>query len=229
MKGIVNLILFVFVWCCLAIFVVGLVLFPVYCFLVFYGAGKRAEKAKQKLQSSLMEREEVITFALQKRLYALFARRQLIAITSSRMILIKRSVFGGFSMRDYQWKDLLDAQLSENIFPGLCGSNIRFKVNRDRLSIAVEGIISDVASEIYSYAQAREQEWEEKRRVRELEEKRAASGATVLHVGDSRGSAVAGASIFEDLERAKKLLDSGAISDAEYNEMKSKILNRNSF
>jgi hypothetical protein len=33
----------------------------------------------------------------------------------------------------------------------------------------------------------------------------------------------------DELERAKKLLDSGVISDVEFNEIKSKILSRQAF
>jgi hypothetical protein len=38
--------------------------------------------------------------------------------------------------------------------------------------------------------------------------------------------ATGGVSIIEELEKAKRLFDSGAISDAEYQELKSKLLNR---
>jgi hypothetical protein len=41
--------------------------------------------------------------------------------------------------------------------------------------------------------------------------------------------ASSGSSGFDDLEKAKKLHDSGAISDAEYQELKSKILSRGAF
>jgi hypothetical protein len=36
-------------------------------------------------------------------------------------------------------------------------------------------------------------------------------------------------SALDELERAKKLLDAGVVSDAEFNEMKSKILSRQAF
>ena len=130
-------------------------------------------------------------------------------------------------MRDYQWKDLHDAKLSENTLPNICGSRIEFHVGKNQSSLVIDGIESSIASSIYVYAQSQEQEWEEKRRIRDLEEKRAASGGTILNAGGSAGQG--NASGFDDLEKAKKLFDSGAISDAEYNELKSKILNRGSF
>ena len=60
------------------------------------------------------------------RIASLFKRRELIAITNSRFISINRSLFGGFTMRDYQWKDLNDVKLAENILPGIFGFSLRF-------------------------------------------------------------------------------------------------------
>jgi hypothetical protein len=63
-----------------------------------------------------------------------------------------------------------------------------------------------------------------------MEEARASSGGISLggYPGNG-GAAAAGTSTLEELERAKKLLDSGVISDVEFNEIKSKILSRQAF
>jgi signal transduction histidine kinase len=230
MRGITNALLFVAVWLFVVVVTVGigLVLVPVYWFFVFRATEARAEKAQQKLQAALIKTEKIETSALQFRLFALFHRRQLIAVTNSRFILLSRSIFGGFVMRDYQWKDLQDVQLSENVLPDVCGSRLSFVVSRSSPAIVVDGISSDVASTIYAQAQAHEQEWEEKRRIRDLEEKRATSGGMILHTGTG-AQADAGRSTLDDLERAKKLFDTGTVSDAEYQEIKSKILSRGAF
>jgi hypothetical protein len=67
-----------------------------------------------------------------------------------------------------------------------------------------------------------EQEWREKRRVREMEEARAKSGGVYLGSGQGAGSPA------EDpvakLSKAKQMLDQGLISEAEYETVKAKIL-----
>lgn len=78
---------------------------------------------------------------------------------------------------------------------------------------------------IYSHAQSEEHAWEEKRRVRALEESRAASGGVTFHSGTpSGGGAVT--SMMDELVKAKALFDGDAISDAEYQEIKAKVLAR---
>ena len=230
MTGLLNAVFFVFAWVIFIFLTVGLGIFviPVYYLLVFRNSAFRAKKAEEKLQSALMKEELIIETGLQKRLYALLTRRKLIAITSSRIILIDRSLLGGFSMKDYQWKDLRDAKIYENILPKLCGSKISFSVNKFNSGISIDGLSSKVAADIYVHAQSQEQQWEEKNRIRALEEKRAASGGAIFNVEGTK-SAPAGESIFERLERAKNLLDSGAISDSEYQELKSKVLNNGAF
>ncbi len=208
--------------------VVGLlVAAATYWFFVIRATDERTEKARQKLQATLMKDEKVISSAIQNRIASLFKRRELIAITNSRFISINRSLFGGFTMRDYQWKDLHDVKLAENVLPGIFGSSLRFITGTDPAGLHIEGIPSDVASAIYTHAQSEGQAWEEKRRIRELEERRAASGG--VHVHSGAAGAAGGppaASIMEEIARAKDLLDSGAISDAEFQEIKARVLSR---
>ena len=149
-------------------------------------------------------------------------------------------------MQDIQWKDLQDAEISENVLPDLCGSSLSFafrkhdfgsRVNAQRgasrtasgmPSIVVAGVPCDEARAIYSNAQAQEQAWEEKRRIRAIEETRAAAGGVYLNTGAGASDVPVkeGQSLVEQLSGLKKLLDSGAITDVEFNEMKSKIIAR---
>lgn len=208
----------------------------VYWLFVVRGLEARRTKALEKLTSTLMTSEQKLGDAIQLRLCALTSRRVLVAATSSRVILIKRPLLGGFTMEDYQWKDLHDATLSENLLPNVFGSKLSFAIRRDGQeqvegTIVADGLDARVAARLYTAAQDQEQAWEEKRRVRTMEEARASSGGITLGSGHplNAGTAGASASALDELERAKKLLDSGVISDVEFNEIKSKILSRQAF
>lgn len=234
MIGLIKILSFIFSWLLVLAasmaagveaFGAAVVFFAFYCWMVFAGGPARAQKAQAKLQGALIKGETVVATGIQMRVHALFTRRELIAITSSRLIQIKRSILGGFNMKDYQWKDLKDVQLSENTIPGLAGSKLVFLTHTAGRPIVIDGVPSAVATEIYSFAQGKEQEWEEKNRIRDLEDRRAASGATVVSMGNTEGNRAASTDgIFEKLQKAKALFDSGAISDAEYQELKSKLL-----
>lgn len=218
---------FVFVWLALiaATVVLGVPFIPpvfaaLYWFLVFKDSDARAAKAIAKLQGTLMDHEKLLHTAIQLRLNALTERRALLGITDSRIILLKRSMLGGFQMKDYQWKDLQNAQLEENIIPNWFGAKLTFLVSSG--PFVIDGLPSENASHIYRAAQRQEQAWEEKHRVREMEERRAASGGFVMNTGAQPSS---GGTV-EELRKAKELLDQGVIDDAEFQEMKSKILAR---
>jgi hypothetical protein len=244
MKPLSGLVRFVLLWLVIfaAAYVIGglvalavtLVLVPIYWALVIRGSDARRERASEKLASTLIPSEQRLREAIQLRLCALLSRRLAVAATSSRVIVIQRSLLGGFTMKDYQWKDLHDASLSENVLPNLFGSRLSLAIRRDGTGaeerLVLDGFESRVASQIYSTAQDQEQAWEEKRRVRAMEEARASSGGVTLggYAPPSGGGGGSGSAL-DELERAKKLLDSGVISDAEFNEMKSKILSRQAF
>ena len=147
-------------------------------------------------------------------------------ITSSRLIEINRARLGGFDMRDYQWKDLRDATMAENIIPNVFGAKLELISRAGARNITIDGLPSAIASTIYSHAQAQEQEWEEKNRIRDLEEKRASSGASVLNVGGYGNQRQDDGDMFVQLEKAKRLFDTGAISDAEYQELKAKMISK---
>lgn len=228
MGGVIKIIQFIAIWVLIAVGTqgYGLILFPLYYWLVFVGGEARVQKAQAKLQSILMKDEAVIASGLQQRLFALFTRRMLVAITSSRLIEIRRSRLGGFDMKDYQWKDLHDAVMSENIIPNIFGAKLELVVRSGNEDITIDGLQSSVASTIYSHAQTQEQDWEEKNRIRDLEEKRAMSGASVVNVGGQGAPKSDEGDLFASLEKAKKLFDTGVISDAEYQELKAKIISK---
>jgi Short C-terminal domain/Bacterial PH domain len=244
MRGILNLIVIFGILIFLTIQLWPIPLVILYLILVFIGSKGRKERASSKLASTLMPNEQIIASEIQHRVFGLFHRRVLIAITNSRIITISRNLLGGFDMKDIQWKDLDDAQISENVLSSFCGSNLSFKYAMSNAKapttngeIKVEGVAVKVATQIYSQAQQEEQAWEEKRRVRDLEEKRAIAGGITLNAGNPYQSSAAASpapvqqamsTIYAEIEKVKNLLDMGAINDSEFQEMKAKILSRNS-
>ena len=187
-------------------------------------------KALEHLTSVLVAGETLDAWAIQRRLFALTGRRILIAATSGRFIKIKRGLFGGFDMADFRWQDIGDAKIKVGIF----GADIFMKIfgstdlaiskdsNQD---LVLPGFRKDQAEKIYRLAQAQDQSWREKRRIRELEELRAKSGG--ITIGANMGSQQTG-NASEDasskLQQAKQMLENKLITDSEFESIKAKII-----
>lgn len=184
------------------------------------------------LQSLLIPGERLECYAIQHRLFALTHRRLVVGATSGRLIAVQRGLISGFTTRDIRWQDLRDAQLQVGIF----GATLTVSADPgDDLAGATgsavihhfAGLHKAQAQEVYRACQFQEQSWREKRRVRELEEMRARSGG--VHLGAMSGVVGSGG---EDaarspqarLQRAKDMLDQGLLSDAEYEQVKARIL-----
>jgi hypothetical protein len=248
-RGVLNICMTGLLWLVLILVTAGIAIIPLalWLFFVFAGSEQRYATASERIQQTLMPTENLLVGTVQLRPFALFTRRKALGITDSRIIVVSRGLLGGFTMQDIQWKDLQDAEISENVLPDLCGSSLSFafrkhdfgsRANAQRgASLSASGMPSSVvcgvpceeARSIYSNAQAQEQAWEEKRRIRAIEETRAAAGGVYVNTGPTATPEVpvkAGQSLVEQLSGLKKLLDSGAITDVEFNEMKSKIIAR---
>ncbi len=254
MKALTNILWWIFSWISIFIFLFllgsfldntyfGIFLFIVlsgsYYYLVFRNQNERVKKANSKLMDYLIDGESIIVKGLDTRIFALFKRRQIFAVTNSRIIRLERGLLGGFDMLDYQWKDLKDAQISENVFPSITGSTLKFTFHSssgEPIEVYPE---IEIASKAYRHSQQEEQAWEEKRRIRDMEEKRAESGGVFIGPGsnpmqsnnlanDNQNKQQRKVDIADELFKLKKLLDEGVLSDVEFQEMKSKILSRNS-
>ena len=187
-------------------------------------------KALEHLNSILVTGETVEAWAIQRRFFALTSRRILIAATSGRFIKIKRGLFGGFDMTDFRWQDLGDAKIKVGIF----GADIFMKIfgsadlaiSKDSNQILIlPGFRKDQAEKIYRLAQAQDQSWREKRRIRELEELRAKSGGVTIgsNIG-SQQTASASEDAASKLQQAKDMLEKKLITDSEYESIKARII-----
>jgi hypothetical protein len=180
-------------------------------------ADPNEQTALQMLEGVLIPGESVQHHAIQRRLFALFRRRVLVAATNNRLIVIKRGLLGGFTMLDFRWQDIKDSQIMNGIF----GADLSISLAVD--SCLITGLRKDPAAALYRYAQTEEQAWREKSRVRAMEEMRAKAGG--VHIGGPLPGAPAGAKDpMERLAQAKKMFEGGLLSDAEYEAIKAKIV-----
>lgn len=190
----------------------------------------RLNKALEHLNSVLVTGETLEAWAIQRRLFALTNRRILIAATSGRFIKIQRGILGGFDMTDFRWQDLGDAKIKVGIF----GADIFMKIfgstdlaiSKDsNLVLILNGFRKEQAEQIYRLAQAQDQSWREKRRIRELEELRAKSGGVTI--GTNAGSQQtinASDDATTKLEQARQMLEKKLITDSEYESIKARII-----
>ena len=189
------------------------------------------DKAIQHLQSVLVSGETLDAWAVQLRLFALTHRRMLIAATSGRFIVIKRSLFGGFDMSDFRWQDLGEVKLKVGIFGAdiyvtKFGSTDLAMNKNASYDLSLKGFKKDQTESIYRIAQAQDQAWREKRRVRELEELRAKSGGynlTTMQTGVP-GAANSSDDSLSRLQKAKAMLDNKLITDSEFETIKARII-----
>ena len=189
----------------------------------------RIARAIEKLRSVLTAGEVAREGVFQLRLWALLHRRSLVATTDRRIIFFYRGLLGGFRMTDFQWQDVEQAHVKEHFFPALLGADLII-VSRDGRRVRMPGLDSGKALKIYAFAQAQEQAWREKNRIREIEEMRAKSGGITLNGSDSPVAASAPVApgsedMVKKLKEAKELLDCGAISDVEFETIKARYLN----
>src|SRR5579863_3841079 len=203
------------------------------------GQDRGTEAALQNLRSVLTADEKLEAWAIQRRIFALSHRRIALGATSGRFLAVTRPLFGGFELTDVRWQDLKEVHLRVGVFGAslrlmaLGGSDLASAASPMR-TLLYDGLRKDEAQALYRICQANDQAWREKRRIRDLEELRARSGGIQLSPAPSTATpmpAAAGeaASLHEGdaanrLRTAKSMLDSGLITDSEYEALKAKII-----
>jgi hypothetical protein len=189
-------------------------------------------RALTALQSLLIPGEELESYAIQRRLFALTHRRTIVGATTGRLIVVSRGLLGDYTPQDVRWQDLQDAQLRVGVFGATLTASAHGSAD---LAIAegaqrvlrVDGLRKGQAQEVYRACQSQEQAWREKRRIRELEELRAKSGGINLAGGLGAGAATTddGAQALAGrLQRARDMLQQGLLTDAEFEQVKARIL-----
>lgn len=179
------------------------------------------QRAAADVAKILTPNEEILFVALQN-ITALSIKKDCAVATTNRLILFRPSLLGRVDFDDFPWQDVRNARINQ----GMLSTELVVETV-DGTTYTLAGLDKEQAKRFYAVCQQQEQEWREKRRVREMEEARARAGG--IQLGSLPGtSATPSGSPDEDpvekLARAKKMLDQGLISEAEFDTLKARIL-----
>ena len=193
----------------------------------------RIAAGMKELNGLLVPGERLLAYAVQRRLFALSHRRIIVAATTGRIITLSRGLIAGYVPDDVRWQDLRDVSISAGIFDAtlsvtaMANEDLAHHAQSSRV-MTIVGLRKQEAQRVYTICQGQEQAWREKRRVRDLDELRAESGGFQFGQAGPGGLPVASAGGVSDpaerLRRAKEMLDTGLITDAEYETIKARIV-----
>jgi hypothetical protein len=177
-------------------------------------------KALAATQKLLTEGEKHLGVAVQQKPVWNFLPHSII-VTNKRVILHKPRMFKT-TFHDFLWRDIKKVHLTDRLF----GSELVFEYTGGYLVSSF--LPKNQAKKVYAIAQAKEEEWVEKWRLRKIEEERARSGANhiVLNKEGQSSSGVDGKriSIKERLLELDQLRSEGLITQDEYQNKKMEIL-----
>ncbi|MBE9584359.1 PH domain-containing protein [Mucilaginibacter sp. JRF] len=201
------------------------------------------EKVYTRLVDLLTTGEEILYIAVQKKpLVNLFP--DCIALTNKRVLFFTPANLGlSIKFIDFVWKDIVDVHTKEEIIGAV------FTVKTvNGAEMGVDYLPKVQARKLYQYSQERKEAEREARRLRELEEKRAESGAVMIdspgHVAIQPPAPAPVAApepapipepvkeepvakpdeLTEKLKKLKMLFDNSLISQEEYNQKKLELL-----
>ena len=174
----------------------------------------------ERVSKILTPNEQILAIARQSKI-ALSVRKDSIVATSNRLIMFRPSIVGRMDFTDHMWEDVQNVRLREGI------------LSTEMTATLLDGSIDTLgaldktqARDVYRVSQQKELEWREKRRVRDLEEARAAAGGVQVMTSGADPNTLTspGGDAVERLAQAKSMLDRGLITEAEYETQKAKIL-----
>jgi hypothetical protein len=204
---------------------------------------KAVEKVYLRLADLLTTGEEIAYIAVQKKpLVNLLP--DCIALTNKRILFFTPANLGlSIKFIDFVWKDIIDVFTKEEII----GAIFSVKTTNGA-EMGVDYLPKVQARKLYQYAQERKEAEREARRLRDLEEKRAESGAMQFEAPVAFAAPVQPApqsepvaaphvvheepvtiapkpdELTEKLKKLKTLFDNGLISQEEYNQKKLELL-----
>lgn len=175
--------------------------------------------------SELLTKEERITYIAVQEKPVINVAPDAVVLTNRRFIVYHPKLLGRVDMEDFIWRDLVDVRLKE----GIMGATILLQTVQGR-TITLSYLPKPQARKIYATAQEMEERVREERRLREIEEKRAAAGGVVIQQGVSpniQGNTNAtGEDPVQKLKQLKEMLDATLITQGEYESKRQAILSR---
>ncbi len=189
-------------------------------------AESRSQNAIREKVAQILTKDESITAVSTQKKPILNWTPDSAVLTNRRFIIYRPRVFNRVTFDDYIWRDLQDAKLVEGMF----GATLTMKTATGR-TISLDYLPKNEARRLYAIAQEMEEKVREERRIREMEETRAAAGGVVVQRPQEQvavGSAVGQNSEdpMQKLAKLKGMLDAGLISSEEYDNKKADILSR---
>lgn len=186
---------------------------------------KAVEKILTKVNELLTKGENVEYVAVQKK-PAVNLSPDCIALTNKRIIFCRPKTFGlSMDFQDFLWKEIADCHIKE----GMLGATFTVKKVKGGGIISLDYLPKAQARLLYRYAQEREEEMEDYRRQRELEDSRARAGGGITvntNSEDRKQPTEQENDPIANLKKLKGLLEQELISQEEFDTKKAEILSK---
>lgn len=143
-----------------------------------------------------------------------------VVATDKRLIFFSPKLLGRFDFKDFLWRELGNAHLSQ----GMIGSTFSATHVQTGQRFSMDYLNKPAAQRLYRLCQEHEEQAVELRRQREMEEKRA--GAMHIQVGTPAQSTNSSGDLVQRMATLKNMLDQGLISPAEFEQRKQQILSQ---
>jgi hypothetical protein len=177
---------------------------------------KIVAKAKDLLTSG----EQIEYVAVQKKPIVNIAPDALL-LTNKRFMIVRPKLLG-MTFQDYIWRDIGNVHMSEQMLTATVTCTVA-----GGAPLKIDSIPKKQARKIYSIAQEKEERVREERRIRDMEEKRAAAGGiTIASPAHASPAMPAADDPMAVLGKLKSMLDAGLIQAQEYEAKKAEILGR---
>lgn len=182
-------------------------------------------KVIEKVRQILIKDEELTYVAVQNKPVVNWMP-DCIALTDKRFIFYRPKMLGRIDFEDYVWRELFDARLSEDII----GSTFIVTTAAGK-KLSMNYLPKSQARAVYRIAQGIEERSLEERRIRDLEEKRAAAGGVTVQASlpqavPSAPTPVENSDPMQKLRDLKSMADEGLVSAEEFEAKKAEILSR---
>ncbi len=178
-------------------------------------------KIVTKAKGLLTSGEDFLYVAIQKKPIITISPDSIL-LTNKRFMIVRPKLLS-MTFSDYQWREVSDVHLSEQILT----STISCKVTNGE-SILIDSIPKKQAKRIYTISQEMEEKMFEHRRQLNIEEKRAGAGGVVINspLHSTQPNPECSDDPVAVLGKLKQLLEAGLIEQSEFDSKKQEVLSR---